>query len=192
MRAGSASFGSGSRCWVETESPRSFSSEANSRPVGPRFTDLRVPPLSGGDPAPDGAPEAECLPLISNTAPAKIGSSYSALAVSGSARLSATSLLFSGAEPPPRPAASMKADKAGCRACLQNLREIRTATNRQFAMRKLKRSRPKVSISPAPQHTYNTRGSKRHKRKQKARKKRNRPVSPPLQGPEIPGVNFPT
>ena len=108
----------------------------------------------------DTAPEAEGLSLVLDTPPARVSPSRSAPAISGSARLSATRLLFSGAEPPPRPAASMKADRAGCKACLQNLREIRTATNRHFAMRKLKRSRPKVSVSPAPQHNYNTRANK--------------------------------
>lgn len=153
---------------------------------------LHPPPASVVPPVLPAAVSASVeSPFLPAAAPAS-GASLSAPAASDSASLSSASLLYSGAEPPPRPAVSTKTDNAGCKACLRNLRKIRTDTNRQFAMRKVKRNRPKVSDRPAPQHNYNTRARKRQKHKQKTHTKRKRPVSPPLQGPEILGVNFPT
>ena len=149
-------------------------------PVAGAPSSLRLPPSrSEGDPD-------------SDLTGARTESSPDAAARDPTRLSSVSSLVYPGAEPPPRLAASMKAGKAGCKACLQNLRDIRTVTNRQFAMRKRKGNRPRTSDGPAPQHNYNTRARKKHKQKQKERKKRKRPDSPPLQGPEIPGVNFPT
>ena len=100
---------------------------------------------------------------------------------------------FLGASPPDD-ITSKKAVTAECLACLHNLHMIRTNTNRRFAINK-KRNRPRASDRPAPQHNYNTRTRKKQKQNQKARStnlKRKRPLTPPLQGPAIPGVNFPT
>ena len=104
-----------------------------------------------------------------------------------------SSHIFLGAMPPDD-ITSKKAVTAVCSACLHNLHMIRTNSNRRFAINK-KRNRPRASARPAPRHKYNTRARKKQKHNPKTRPanlKRKRPLTPPIQGPAIPGVNFPT
>ena len=152
--------------------------------------------------------------------PARVSPSHSAPAISGSARLSAASILFSGAEPlpalprsasifegpaPPSNFPSKKTGAAACEACLRNLKTIRTKINRRYATTRKKRNE-QPPLDSKLQHRYNTRSQRqravtaRTKRtcdqpsepRDAGRRKRRRIGSPPPKGIEILGVNFPT
>ena len=114
---------------------------------------------------------------------------------------------------PPELERGTKAAKAKCVACTENLKHVRTNINLEFAKyRRKKRRSIAPQIDVRPEHKYNTRSrAKRARNLQRTRPKRPRsdpspgdsvspgPVtkrsrqpSPPPQGTDILGCNFPT
>ena len=114
---------------------------------------------------------------------------------------------------PPEVARGKKAGNIKCVACLENLKYVRTNINLAFAKyRRKKRRNLAPQIDVRPEHKYNTRSrAKRARNLQRTRSKRPRSVpapgssvspgpaakrsrqpSPPPQGTDILGANFPT
>ena len=120
---------------------------------------------------------------------------------------------FQGPAPPRKPP-STKTGQSTCSACMINLKNTRTNTNRRYATYKKKKLKKRLKNQlPAPvrpQHRYNTR-SKRSRPEQRDTHLQNRltianppadvtlgssnkriRLSHPPKGIDIPGVNFPT
>ena len=96
---------------------------------------------------------------------------------------------------PPEKSPSTKAGQASCKPCKTNLKLTRVDINRRYANYKKNKRKKQLPDRVRPQHNYNTRSKRPRPEKRviisQSANKRIR-LSPPPQGTDIQGVNFPT